>query len=160
MRFHPDVLAAHAQFGGDLEDMQRKYDAASPAPSLPEDVERVVERLEEPHHMDRLDAEAAALIRTLSSQLAETRAEIEVLHTHNLAGRVEIEADRDRLAAENERLKGVVRKSLDAINATEKLADIQRGGYLRPEQEAVLHLIVEQFLDMRRAALAGKAGEA
>lgn len=37
---------------------------ASPAPSLPEDVERVVERLEEPHHMDRLDAEAAALIRS------------------------------------------------------------------------------------------------
>lgn len=24
--FHPDVLSAHAQFGGDLADMQRKYD--------------------------------------------------------------------------------------------------------------------------------------
>ncbi|MER9680791.1 hypothetical protein NKJ23_15865 [Mesorhizobium sp. M0184] len=26
MKFHPDVLAAHAQFGGDLQDMQRRYD--------------------------------------------------------------------------------------------------------------------------------------
>jgi hypothetical protein len=26
MRFHPDVLAAHAQFGGDLESMQKLYD--------------------------------------------------------------------------------------------------------------------------------------
>jgi hypothetical protein len=29
MKFHPDVLAAHAQFGGDLEDMQRNYDSAA-----------------------------------------------------------------------------------------------------------------------------------
>ena len=28
LRVHPDVLAAHAQFGGDLADMQRRYDAA------------------------------------------------------------------------------------------------------------------------------------
>ncbi|MER8560118.1 hypothetical protein [Mesorhizobium sp. M0578] len=27
MKFHRDVLAAHAQFGGDLEGMQRRYDA-------------------------------------------------------------------------------------------------------------------------------------
>lgn len=26
MKFHPDVLAAHAQFGGDLETMQRCYE--------------------------------------------------------------------------------------------------------------------------------------
>jgi hypothetical protein len=26
-RFHPDVLAAHAEFGGDLMDMQRRYDS-------------------------------------------------------------------------------------------------------------------------------------
>ena len=26
--FHPDILAAHAQFGGDLADMQRRYDQA------------------------------------------------------------------------------------------------------------------------------------
>ena len=26
MKFHPDVLAAHAQFGGDLESMQKLYD--------------------------------------------------------------------------------------------------------------------------------------
>lgn len=26
MTLHPDVLAAHAQFGGDLADMQRRYD--------------------------------------------------------------------------------------------------------------------------------------
>ena len=26
MNFHPDVLAAHAQFGGDLESMQKCYD--------------------------------------------------------------------------------------------------------------------------------------
>lgn len=26
-RIHPDVLAAHAEFGGDLEDMQKRYDA-------------------------------------------------------------------------------------------------------------------------------------
>lgn len=35
MKFHPDVLAAHAEFGGDLEDMQRKYDAAIAAPANP-----------------------------------------------------------------------------------------------------------------------------
>ncbi|MER8604804.1 hypothetical protein NKH48_13720 [Mesorhizobium sp. M1233] len=28
MKFHRDVLAAHAQFGGDLEGMQRRYDAS------------------------------------------------------------------------------------------------------------------------------------
>jgi len=28
--FHPDILAAHAQFGGDLADMQRRYDQAEP----------------------------------------------------------------------------------------------------------------------------------
>ena len=28
-RFHPDVLRVHAEFGGDLIDMQRRYDAAS-----------------------------------------------------------------------------------------------------------------------------------
>ena len=27
-QFHPDVLRAHAEFGGDLADMQRRYDAA------------------------------------------------------------------------------------------------------------------------------------
>lgn len=27
MKFHPDVLAAHAEFGGDLEDMQLRYNA-------------------------------------------------------------------------------------------------------------------------------------
>lgn len=27
MVFHPDVLAAHADFGGDLVDMQRRYDS-------------------------------------------------------------------------------------------------------------------------------------
>ncbi|MGX7874386.1 hypothetical protein ACVDG5_017990 [Mesorhizobium sp. ORM6] len=27
MKFHPDVLRCHEQFGGDLEDMQRRYDA-------------------------------------------------------------------------------------------------------------------------------------
>ncbi len=27
--FHPDVLRVHAEFGGDLVDMQRRYDAAS-----------------------------------------------------------------------------------------------------------------------------------
>lgn len=26
MNFHPDVLAAHAQFGGDLESMQKLYE--------------------------------------------------------------------------------------------------------------------------------------
>lgn len=26
MNFHPDVLAAHAEFGGDLESMQKLYD--------------------------------------------------------------------------------------------------------------------------------------
>lgn len=30
MKFHPDILAAHAEFGGDLADMQRRYDAATP----------------------------------------------------------------------------------------------------------------------------------
>ena len=29
MAYHPDVLAAHAQFGGDLRDMQRQYDRHS-----------------------------------------------------------------------------------------------------------------------------------
>lgn len=29
-QFHPDVLACHAEFGGDLEDMQRRYDDPSP----------------------------------------------------------------------------------------------------------------------------------
>lgn len=29
-RYHPAVLAAHAEFGGDLQDMQRRYDAAPP----------------------------------------------------------------------------------------------------------------------------------
>lgn len=28
MRFSPEILACHAEFGGDLEDMQRRYDAA------------------------------------------------------------------------------------------------------------------------------------
>ena len=26
MKFHPDVLAAHAEFGGDLETMQKLYE--------------------------------------------------------------------------------------------------------------------------------------
>lgn len=26
LQFSPEILAAHAQFGGDLEDMQRRYD--------------------------------------------------------------------------------------------------------------------------------------
>jgi hypothetical protein len=28
MKIHPDILACHAQFGGDLEDMQRRYESA------------------------------------------------------------------------------------------------------------------------------------
>lgn len=30
LSFHPDVLAAHAQFGGDLHDMQRRYNEQQP----------------------------------------------------------------------------------------------------------------------------------
>lgn len=37
MNFHPDVLAAHAQFGGDLESMQKLYDY----PDLKAEVERL-----------------------------------------------------------------------------------------------------------------------
>lgn len=44
MKFHPDVLAAHAQFGGDLEDMQRNYDSYDkPTPKLPLSKELVEE---------------------------------------------------------------------------------------------------------------------
>ena len=62
-----------------------RADIASPAPSLPEDVARVVERLEidapnMPHEeTERLLRDAAAIIQSISSQLTE----------------------RDRLAAEN-----------------------------------------------------------
>ena len=38
MKFHPDILAAHAEFGGDLEDMQRRYDAAAPSGEAQGDV--------------------------------------------------------------------------------------------------------------------------
>lgn len=37
MKFHPDVLAAHAQFGGDLESMQKLYEY----PELKAEVERL-----------------------------------------------------------------------------------------------------------------------
>jgi len=39
MRFHQAVLDCHAQFGGDLEDMQRRYDEGSTAMTdIPADV--------------------------------------------------------------------------------------------------------------------------
>lgn len=37
MNFHPDVLAAHAEFGGDLESMQKLYEY----PDLKAEVERL-----------------------------------------------------------------------------------------------------------------------
>lgn len=49
MKIHPDVLAAHAQFGGDLESMQRLYDSY----------------------------DHAAEITTLRKELAEARAALE-----------------------------------------------------------------------------------
>jgi|GEM_PF-5398401 len=45
MKFHPDVLAAHAQFGGDLESMQKCFDWY--------DLQS-----EELHQKDRLETEA------------------------------------------------------------------------------------------------------
>jgi hypothetical protein len=46
MRFHPDVLAAHAQFGGDLEAMQLAYDLHATIEAQAALIKELVEALE------------------------------------------------------------------------------------------------------------------
>lgn len=54
MKFHSAVLAAHAQFGGDLEDMQFKYDnydASGPVITIPIRLaKRISDLLANAHH--------------------------------------------------------------------------------------------------------------
>lgn len=129
----PDDGHMCAQLQCKIIDAMQWASAASPAPSLPEDAERVVERLRAPgtwaRHSDSLVAssaaetlirddapfEAASLIQSLSSQLAEARAKRDY-HLRSAGNHfaqsceyadraLTAEADRDRLAAENERLR-------------------------------------------------------
>ncbi|HET7413397.1 MAG TPA: hypothetical protein VFJ18_12135 [Pararhizobium sp.] len=100
--------------------------AASPTPSLPEDAARVVGILtagaDDPmwaNHAEvpkKVCAAAAALIQSLSSQLADMRAERDhwqKLHDDRTRFLGDAEAERDRLAAENERLREALTPSAD-----------------------------------------------
>ena len=77
MRFHPDVLAAHAEFGGDLEDMQRRYDAPSPEAQgnvavepVADLIARLTYRVNNPSAWDSFDDGASELIREAAAHIA------------------------------------------------------------------------------------------
>lgn len=124
----PDDGHMCAQLQCKIIDAMQWASAASPAPSQPEDVEASAAFLNEAaRYFENCPAKGedrafwatvhnaencrktAALIQSLSSQLAEARAEIaEKSGSWVLSRCVEAEANRDRIAAENERLRAPV----------------------------------------------------
>ena len=71
MNFHPDVLAAHAEFGGDLESMQKLYEY----PDLKAEVERLRALLSESQDMHLSAVRLCCVLRDALGSASDLLAE-------------------------------------------------------------------------------------
>lgn len=132
------------------EQSEALMDAAT---ALAEKDARIAEWQEPPLTCPHIDAAIASgeLSDGVKAELAEIRDINSQLRYGTWALRSQLTASR----AECEGLRAALEDSLPAMNATERLASIKAAGYPRSEEE-MLHRIIDNFLDKRRAALSQK----